>query len=200
MAPPSRSAGRGKVVGANWIGGHALSAGARLRPPVAGGFLLLLLLAGCDYLPAHLRSPKLPFRMAPLKHEVTLQPAPGSGPAPFKVDQAKAGPAEVKLTLSNPAGSSIRVIWTDGTFITADSIMYSIGLRGTPGGRSGSSPEPTTIDSKGQVSVTVIAVTKDGQPVTPEGKSIDPPYRVGVKLMVETQGKTWKGTLWVFVS
>ncbi len=184
----------------NWNGGYALSAGARLRPLATGGFLLLLLLAGCDYLPAHLRSPKLPFRMSPLKHEVTIQPGPGMGSAPFKVDQAQAGQAEVKLTLSNPAGSAIRVIWTEGTFITADSIMYPIGLRGAPGGRSGSSPEPTTIDSKGQVHVTVVAVTQEGQPVAPEGKSIDPPYRVGLKLTVETQGKAWKGTLWVFVS
>ncbi len=168
-----------------------------------GGLLALVLLGGCQLLqlvPPEIRSPKMPFRMSPLKHEVTLQPAQGMGSAPFKVDQAQAGPAEVKLTLSNPAGSSIRVVWAEGTFITADSITYSIGLKGSPSQKAGSSPEPTTIDSKGQVQVTVVALTKDGQPVAPAGKPMEPPYRVGLKLTVETGDKTWKGTLWVFVS
>ena len=168
-----------------------------------GGLVALMLLGGCQLLqllPPEVRSPKMPFRMSPLKHEVTLQSGPGMGPAPFKVDQAQAGPAEVKLTLSNPAGSSIRVVWAEGTFITADSITYSIGLKGGPGQKAGSSPEPTTIDSKGQVQVTVVAVTKDGQLVAPAGKPMEPPYRVGLKLTVETGDKTWKGTLWVFVS
>ena len=168
-----------------------------------GGLVALVLLGGCQLLqllPPEVRSPKMPFRMSPLKHEVTLQSGPGMGPAPFKVDQAKAGPAEVKLTLSNPAGSSIRVVWAEGTFITADSITYPIGLKGSPSQKAGSSPEPTTIDSKGQVQVTVVAVTKDGQPVAPAGKPMEPPYRVGLKLTVETGDKTWKGTLWVFVS
>ncbi|HLC21272.1 MAG TPA: hypothetical protein VJM10_04085 [Candidatus Methylomirabilis sp.] len=168
-----------------------------------GGILVLLVHSGCQdlpFLPKELRSPKLPFRMSPLKHEVTLQPAPGMGPAPFTVDQAQAGPGEVKLTLSNPAVSPIRVVWAEATFITADSITYPIGLKGGPGQKAGSSPEPTTIESKGRVQVTVVAVTKEGQPVAPEGKSIDPPYRVGIKLTVVTGEKAWKGTLWVFVS
>lgn len=180
--------------------GDAVSRGVWSRGLGVGGSLVLLLFSGCQYLPFELKPPKLPFRMSPLKHEVTLQAAPGMGPAPFKVDQAQAGPAEVKFTLSNPAVSSIRVVWTEGTFITADSITYPIGLKSGPGQKAGSSPEPTTIDSRGQVQVTVFAVTKDGTPVSPGGKSIEPPYRVGVKLTVETQGKTWKGTLWVFVS
>ncbi len=184
----------------NWDGGYALSAGARLRPLVTRGLLLLLLLAGCEYLPAHLRSPKLPFRMSPLKYEVTLQPAPGMGPAPFKVDQAQAGPAEMKLTLSNPSDAAVRVVWAEGTFITADSIAYPIGVKGGAGGKGGTSPDPTTIDPKGQAQVTVIAITQEGQPVAREGKSMDPPYRVGLKLRVDTAGGTWKGTLWVFVS
>ena len=164
------------------------------------GIIVFLSFSGCQYLPAELRSPKLPFRISPLQHEVTLQPAPGMGPAPFKVDQAKAGPAEVRLTLSNPAASSIRIVWTEGSFITADSITYQIGLKGGPGQKPGLSPEPTIIDSKGRVDVTVVAVTKDGQPVAPAGKPMEPPYRVGLKLTVETGDKTWKGTLWVFVS
>ena len=118
-----------------------------------GGILVLLVHSGCQdlpFLPKELRSPKLPFRMSPLKHEVTLQPAPGMGPAPFTVDQAQAGPGEVKLTLSNPAVSPIRVVWAEATFITADSITYPIGLKGGPGQKAGSSPEPTTIESKGR--------------------------------------------------
>jgi hypothetical protein len=138
--------------------------------------------------------------MSPLKHEVTVQPGQGMGPAPFTVDKAQAGQAEVKLTLSNPGGAPIRVIWTEGTFITADSITYPIGVKGGPGQKPGSSPEPTTIDAKGQVQLTVVAVTKDGEPVAPEGKSIEPPFRIGLKLTVESQGKAWKGTVWVFVS
>ncbi len=168
-----------------------------------GGILVLLVHSGCQdipFLPKELRSPKLPFRMSPLKHEVTLQPAPGMGPAPFTVDQAQAGPGEVKLTLSNPTVSPIRVVWAEATFITADSITYPIGLRGGPGQKAGSSPEPTTIESKGRVQVTVVAVTKEGQQVAPEGKSIEPPYRVGIKLTVVTGENAWKGTLWVFVS
>ena len=73
-------------------------------------------------------------------------------------------------------------------------------MKGGPGQKAGSSPEPTTIDSKGRVDVTAVAVTKDGQVVAPEGKPMEPPYRVGLKLTVETGDKTWKGTLWVFVS
>ena len=177
-----------------------VSHGVWLRLLGAGGVLPLLLLSGCQYLPFNIKPPKPPFRMSPLKHEVTLQSAQGMGPAPFKVDQAQAGPVEVKLTLSNPAGSLVRVVWTEGTFISADSIAYPIGLKAGPGHKGGSSPEPTTIDPKKQVQVTVIAVTKDGKPVAPAAKSMEPPYRVGLKLTIETPGQTWKGTLWVFVS
>jgi len=138
--------------------------------------------------------------MSPLKHEVTLQPASGMGPAPFKVDQAQAGATEVKLLLSNPGPSPIRVVWTEGTFISADSIPYSIGLQAGPGARGGLSSDPTTIDSKKQVQVTVIAVTKEGRPVASAAKSMEPPYRVGLKLTVEEADKAWKGTVWVFVS
>lgn len=157
----------------------------------------VVLLSGCQLLPAELRSAKLPFRVSPLKHEVTLQPGPGMGPAPFRVDQAQAGPAEVKLTLSNPAVSAIRVIWAEGTLITADSITYPIGVKA---GQDGLSTEPTTIEPNGMIRVTVIALSRDGKPVTSGGKSIGPPYRVGLKLTVETAEKTWKGTLWIFVS
>lgn len=183
-----------------WNRAGAVSHQAWSRILAFGGLFVLLLLSGCQYLPKELRSPKLPFRMSPFKHEVTLQPAPGMGPAPFTVDQAQAGPGEVKLTLSNPAVSPIRVVWAEATFITADSITYQIGLKGGPGQKAGSSPEPTTIESKGRVQVTVVAVTKEGQPVVPEGRSIEPPYRVGIKLTVQTSEKPWKGTLWVFVS
>lgn len=180
-----------------------MSRGVVSRIGRAGGLLALVLLGGCQLLqllPPEVRSPKMPFRMSPLKHEVTIQAGPGMGPPPFKVDQAQAGRAEVKLSLSNPTGFPIRVVWTEGTFITADSITYPIGVKGGSGQQAGSSPGPITIESKGQVQVTLVAVTKDGQAVAPEGKSIEPPYRVGVKLTVETQGKPWKGTLWVFVS
>jgi len=177
-----------------------VSYGAWLRVLGAGGVLPLLLLSGCQYLPFNIKPPKAPFRMSPLKHEVTLQPAQGMGPAPFRVDHAQAGPVEVKLTLSNPAASPIRVIWSGGTFISADSIAYPIGLKAGPGRTDESSPDPTTIDSKKQVQVTVIALTKDGKPVAPAAKSMEPPYRVGLKLTVETPGDGWKGTVWIFVS
>ena len=175
-------------------GCHALSPGVCSRVLGAGVLLVLLPLSGCQYLPFNIKPPKPPFRMSPLKHEVTLQPAQGMGPAPFKVDQAQAGATEVKLILSNPGASPIRVVWSEGTFISADSIPYSIGLKGA------SSPDPTTIDSKKQAQVTVIAVTKEGRPVAPAAKSMEPPYRVGLKLTVETAEKAWKGTVWIFVS
>jgi hypothetical protein len=185
--------GRGKIVSRNvW-----------LKVVGVGGLLTLLLLGGCQLLqlvPPELRSPKMPFRMSPLKHEVTLQPAPGMGPAPFKVDQAQASPAEVKLTLSNPGASVIRVLWTEGTFITADSITYPIGVKGGPGQKGGVASDPTTIEPKGLVQVTVIAVAKDGKPVVAAGKPMEPPYRVGLKVTIETSGEKWKGTVWVFVS
>lgn len=168
-----------------------------------GGLLVFPLLSGCQllqFLPAELRKPKMPFRMSPLKHEVTLQAAPGMGPAPFKVDQAQAGSIEVKLTLSNPSAFPIRVVWSEGTFISADSITYSIGLKAGPDQKGGSPPDATTIDPKEQARLTVIAVTKEGRPVAPGAKSMEPPYRVGLKLTVETPGEKWKGTLWVFVS
>ena len=168
-----------------------------------GGLAALLLFWGCQllqFLPPEVRKPKPLFRMSPLKYEVTLQPAPGMGPAPFKVDQAQASPAEVKLTLSNPADSAVRVLWTEGTFITADSITYAIGLKGGPGQKGGVASDPTTIEPKGLVQVTVIAVAKDGKPVAAQGKPMGPPYRVGLKVTIETSGEKWKGTVWVFVS
>ncbi|MBI2902826.1 MAG: hypothetical protein HYY12_04475 [Candidatus Methylomirabilis oxyfera] len=177
-----------------------MSDGVWRRVAGAGGLAALLLLSGCQFLPAELRKPKLPFRMSPLKHEVTLQPAPGMGPAPFKVDQAQASPAEVKLTFSNPATSAIQVLWAEGTFITADSITYSIGVKGGPGQKGGAVSDPTTIEPKALVQVIVIALTKDGRPVGAAGKPMEPPYRVGLKLTVETSGEKWKGTLWIFVS
>lgn len=163
----------------------------------AGGLVALSLLLGCQLLPADLRSPKLPFRFSPPKHEVTVQPAPGMGPAPFKVDQARAGPAEMRLTLSNTTASAIRVVWTEGILITADSITYPIGVKA---GQDGLTSEPTTIEPNGMVRVTVIALTKDGKPVASGGKSFGPPYRVGLKLVVEAAGEQWKGTVWIFVS
>jgi hypothetical protein len=138
--------------------------------------------------------------MSPLKHEVTLQPAAGMSPAPFKVDQAQASPAEVKLSFSNPGASVIRVLWSEGTFITADSISYLIGVKGSPGQKEGAASGPTTIEPKGLAQVTVIAVTKDGKPVAAQNKPMEPPYRVGLKVTVETSGEKWKGTIWVFVS
>jgi hypothetical protein len=122
------------------------------------------------------------------------------GPAPFKVDQAQASPAEVKLTLSNPGASAIRVLWIEGTFITADSITYPIGVKGGPGQIGGVASDPTTIEPKGLVQVTVIAVAKDGKAVVAAGKPMEPPYRVGLKVTIETSGEQWKGTVWVFVS
>jgi hypothetical protein len=160
----------------------------------------LLLLTGCQYLPINIKPPKPPFRMSPLKNEVTIQAAPGMGPAPFKVDQAQAGIVEVKLTLSNSTGAPIRMVWSDGTFISADSVSYAIGIKGGPDPRTQPSPGRTTIDAKKQAQVTVIAVGKDGKPVAPAVKSMEPPYRVGLKLTVETADKAWKGTVWVFVS
>ena len=161
------------------------------------GLVGLLLLPGCQFLPPELRSVKSPIRMSPLKHEVTVQPAQGMGPAPFKIDQANAEAAEVKLTLSNPTASAIRVVWTEGTFITADSIVYSIGVKT---GQDGPSTAPTTIEANSTIRVTVIALTKDGKPVASGGKSIEAPYRVGLKLAVERSIERWKGTVWVFVS
>jgi hypothetical protein len=119
------------------------------------------------------------------------------GPAPFKVDQANAGSAEVTLTLSNPTTSAIRVIWTGGTFITADSMSYPIGVKA---GQDQPSTEPTIIEPNGTHRMTVVALAKDGKPVTSGGKSIEPPYRVGLKLTVERSIERWKGTVWVFVS
>lgn len=165
------------------------------------GLLALLLLSGCQlirqFVPPELRSIKSPIRLSPFKHEVTVQSAPGMGPAPFKVDQANAGSAEVTLTLSNPTTSVIRVIWTEGTFITADSMSYPIGVKPGP---DRSSTEPTTIEPNGTLRMTVVALAKDGKPVVSGGKSIEPPYRVGLKLTVERSIERWKGTVWVFVS
>jgi hypothetical protein len=140
--------------------------------------------------------------MSPLKNEVTIQAAAGMGPAPFKVDQAQAGMIEVKLTLTNSTGVPIRLIWAEGNFISAESLTYGIGLRGGPDPKAAPlpSPGPTTIDAKKQVQVTVVAIAKDGTPVAPPAKSIEPPYRVGLKLTVDSAGKAWKGTVWVFVS
>ena len=174
--------------------------GVRSRVFTVWGPVVLLLLTGCQYLPFNIKPPKPPFRMSPLKHEVTIQGAPGMGPAPFKVDQAQAGLVEVKLTLSNPTGAPIRMVWSEGTFISADSVSYAIGVKGVADPKTGPSPGRTTVDAKKQVQVTVIAITKDGKPVAPAVKSIEPPYRVGLKLTVETAEKAWKGTVWVFVS
>lgn len=160
------------------------------------GLVGLLLLSGCQFLPPELRSFKSPIRLSPLKHEVAVQPAKGMGPAPFTVDQAKAGPAEVQLTLSNPTTSTIRMVWTEGTFITADSISYSIGVKTD---RDGSSIEPTIIESNSTIRITVIALAKDGKSVASRGKSIEAPYRVGLKLTAERGITRWKGTVWVFV-
>ncbi|MGH2396668.1 MAG: hypothetical protein ACRDFW_06705, partial [bacterium] len=63
----------------------ALPHGVRARVMSIGAPLALLLLAGCQYLPFSIKPPKPPIRMAPLKNEVTIQAAPGMGPAPFKV-------------------------------------------------------------------------------------------------------------------
>jgi hypothetical protein len=160
------------------------------------GLVGLLLLSGCEFLPAEFRSVKSPIRLSPLKHEVTVQPAHGMGPAPFKIDQARAGSAEVQLTLSNPTTSTIRIVWTEGTFITADSIVYSIGVKTD---RDGSSTEPTIIEANSTIRVTVIALAKDRKPVTSGDKSVEAPYRVGLKLTAERALERWKGTVWVFV-
>lgn len=161
------------------------------------GLIAMLLLSGCQFLPPELRSFKSPIRLSPLKHEVTVQPAPKMGAAPFTIDQATAGSAEVKLTVSNPTASTIRIIWTEGTFITADSIVYAIGVTTD---RDGPSTASTTIEPNSTVRVTVVAITKDGKPITPESKSIDAPYRVGLRFSVERAIERWKGTVWVFVS
>ncbi|MDE2059709.1 MAG: hypothetical protein KGL31_00965 [candidate division NC10 bacterium] len=165
---------------------------------VAGvaGLMGLLLLSGCQFLPPELRSLKSPIRLSPLKHEVTVQPATRMGPAPFTVDQAKAEPAEVQLTLSNPTTSTIRLVWTEGTFIAADSISYSIGVKTDRGGLS---TEPTIIESNSTIRITVIALAKDGKLAVSRGKSIEAPYRVGLKLIAERGITRWKGTVWVFV-
>lgn len=168
-----------------------------LRAVGVVGLVALGLLPGCQFLPPELRSVKPPIRFAPLKHEVTVQPAPGMGPAPFKIDQATAGAAEVKLTLSNSSTSAIRVVWTEGTFITADSIAYTMGVKTD---KDGSSAAPTTIEPNSTLQVTVIALTKDGKLVASGGKSVEAPYRVGLKLMVERSFERWRGTVWVFVS
>lgn len=162
-----------------------------------GGLGALLLLSGCQFLPPELRSIKSPIRLSPLKHEVTVQSAHGMGPAPFKIDQANAGSAEVSLTLSNPTASTIRVVWTEGIFITADSMSYPMRVKAGP---DGSSTEPTTIEPNSTIRVTVIALAKDGKPVASGGKSVEAPYRVGLKLTVERSIERWKGTVWVFVS
>lgn len=161
------------------------------------GLATLWLLSGCQFIPPEFRSVKSPIRLSPLKHEVTVQPASGMGPAPFKIDHAQAGSAEVKLTLSNPTASAIRVVWAEGTFITADSIIYSIGIKT---GQDRLSTEPTTVEANSAIQVTVAAIAKDGRPVASAGKSIEPPYRVGFKIAVERSFERWKGTVWVFVS
>ncbi len=161
------------------------------------GLVILLLLPGCQFLPPELRSLKSPIRLSPLKHEVTVQSASGMGPAPFKIDQANAGSAEVTLTISNPTGSTIRVIWTEGTFITADSIVYAIGVKT---GQDGPSTASTTIEANSTIRMTIVALTNDGKLVASKDKSIEAPYRVGLKLIVERSIERWKGTVWVFVS
>lgn len=162
-----------------------------------GGLVALLLLPGCQFLPPELRSLKSPIRLSPLKHEVTVQSAQGMGPAPFKIDQAHAGSADVKLTLSNSTASTIRVLWTEGSFITADSIVYAIGVKT---GQDEPSTEPTIIEANSTIRMTVIALTKDGKPVASGAKPVEAPYRVGLKLAVERSIEQWKGTVWVFVS
>lgn len=159
--------------------------------------MTLLFLTGCPFIPPELRSLKSPIKWSPPKHEATVQPASGMGPAPFKIDQAQARAAEATLTLSNPTTSPIRVVWTGGWFIAADSIVYSIGVKTD---RDRVSTEPTTIEANSSVRVTVVALTADGKPVASVGKSLDPPYRVGLKLVVERLLDRWRGTVWVFVS
>lgn len=160
------------------------------------GLGVLLLVSGCQFLPPELRTLKSPIRLTPYKHEVTIQPDSGSGPAPFKIDSAKAGPAEVQLTLSNPTTSTIRVVWAEGTFITAESLSYAIGVKTD---RDGPSREPTIIEAHSTIRVTVIAITKDGKSTASGSTPIEPPYRVGLKLSAERGLTRWKGTVWVFV-
>lgn len=168
------------------------------RSRVAGvaGLVGLLLLSGCQFLPPELRTLKSPIRLSPFKHEVTVQPARGMDPAPFRIDQAKAGSAEVQLTIANPTTSTIRMVWTEGTFITADSISYAIGVKTD---RGGFSTQSTVIEPDSAVHVTVVALTKDGKAVVPEGTSIEAPYRVGLKVTAERGITRWRGTVWVFV-
>lgn len=160
------------------------------------GLVGLLLLSGCQFLPPELRTLKSPIRLSPPKHEVTVQPAKGMDPAPFKIDHAKAGSAEVQLTISNPTTSTIRIAWAEGTFITADSISYAIGVKTD---RDQFSAQSTIIEPNSAVHVTLVALAKDGKPVVPEGKSIEAPYRVGLKVTAERGITRWRGTVWVFV-
>jgi hypothetical protein len=118
------------------------------------------------------------------------------GPAPFKIDQAKAGSAEVQLTVSNPTTSTIRLVWTEGTFITAESISYAMGVKTD---RDGSSTEPTIIEANSTIRMTVIAIIKDDKSKVSGSKPIEAPYRVGLKLIAERGLTRWKGTVWVFV-
>jgi hypothetical protein len=160
------------------------------------GLVGLLLLSGCQLLPPELRTLKSPIRLTPFKHEVTVQPARGMDPAPFKIDRAKAGSADVQLTFSNPTTSTIRVVWAGGTFITAESLSYAIGVKTD---RDGLSTEPTIIEANSTIQMTVIAIDKDGKSVATGSKSIEAPYRVGLKFTAEHGLTRWKGTVWVFV-
>jgi beta-lactamase regulating signal transducer with metallopeptidase domain len=160
------------------------------------GLVGLLLLAGCQFLPPELRTLKSPIRFTPFKHEVTVQPARGMGTAPFTIDRAKAEWAEVQLTVTNPTTSAIRVVWAEGTFITAESIPHAIGVKND---RDGLSTEPTIIEANSTIRITVMAITKDGKPIASGSKSIEAPYRVGLKLTAERGLTRWKGTVWVFV-
>lgn len=156
----------------------------------------LLAISGCQLLPPEFRTLKSPIRFSPFKHEVTVQPARGMGPAPFKIDSAKAKSTEVQLTLSNPTSSTIRLVWKEGTFITAESIPYDIAVKTD---RDGSSTTPTILEPDSTVRMTVIALPKDGTAISPASASIEPPYRVGLKLTAERGLTRWKGTVWVFV-
>lgn len=166
------------------------------RGAAVAGLAALVLLSGCQFLPPELRTLKSPIRLSPLKHEVTVQPARGMGPAPFTVEHAKAGPAEVQLTLSNPTTSPIRVVWAGGTFITAESISYGIGVKTD---REGPSTEPTIIEANSTMRMTVVPIGGDGKSVASGSQSIEAPYRVGLKLAVERSFERWRGTVWVFV-
>ena len=160
------------------------------------GLVGLLVVSGCQFLPPELRTLKSPIRLTPFRHEVTVQPARGMGPAPFTIDSAKAKATEVQLTLSNPTTSTIRLVWREGTFITAESIPNNIGVKTD---RDGSSTASTTIEPNSTVRMTVIALPKDGKAIAPGSAAIEPPYRVGLKLTVERGLTRWKGTVWVFV-